>query len=64
VRVVDVSSGRLVAQARLLDARFAFALRPGRYRLIAWNVGNGPFKENVDLTGQETTIADVVITAM
>jgi hypothetical protein len=61
VHVVN-ASGRLVAQARLVDARFSFKLRPGRYHVIAWNVGNGPFEEDVELTARETTIANVVIT--
>jgi hypothetical protein len=58
------ASGRLVARARLVDARFLFVLRPGRYRLIAWNIGNGPFKEWVTLRSGQTTVADVVIQAI
>jgi hypothetical protein len=63
VHVLD-ASGRVVARGRLVDARFLFVLRPGRYHLIAWNTGNGPFEKWITLRSGQTTVADVVIQAI
>ena len=60
VHVLD-ASGRIVARAGLVDGRFSFTLSPGRYRLVAWNVGNGPWDRDVELIAGETTVATFAI---
>lgn len=57
-------SGKVVARTDLTLGRFSLSLRPGRYVLVAWNRGNGPWKQDVRIVAGDTTITNVVIEAI
>jgi hypothetical protein len=53
-----------VAHMRLVEGRFAVTLLPGRYTLIAWNSGNGPWNRAVTAVADQTTNVTVAIKAI
>ncbi len=62
---VQDTLGSVIAHEQLDDrGRFTLTLPAGRYLLTTWNLGNGPWKQNVDVVVGKTTIADVVIEAI
>jgi hypothetical protein len=63
VSVLDATH-RLAARMRLVGGRFAFKLVPGRYMLIAWNSGNGPWRRAVSAVTDRNTRVNIVIEAI
>jgi hypothetical protein len=62
---VRTATGLPVARQQLSGrGRFAIELPPGRYRLITWLAGNGPWQQSVYVLMNETTTADVVSRAI
>jgi len=61
--VVD-GTGAIVARQRFRDGRFVLTVPPGRYTLVTWNSGNGPWKQRVDVSSDETAHVFVTIRAI
>jgi hypothetical protein len=58
---VREGSGRTIAQTNLSHGRFYLRLPAGRYELVAWNQGNGPWTRDVKIVAGDTTTTNFFI---